>query len=121
MLDQVLWLDALLKLFAGALLILSPKLVAAAFGLPRADNGFYARLLAAVLIGLALAIIVEGAAGRPAGLGPGGAVAVNVCGGLMLATLTVFGRSDMTFRGRTLVWLLLIALALLSIAEFALG
>ena len=119
MLDQILWFDALLKLIAGVLLILSPKVVAAAFGVPRADNGFYARLLGAVLVGIALAIIVEGAAGRPAGLGPGGAAAVNICGGLMLFVLTMFGRSDMNFRGRMLVWLILAALALLTIAEYA--
>ena len=122
MLDQILWFDALLKLVAGLPLALLPQAAIAVFGLPRVQNGFYARLFGAVLVGLALAIIVEGRSGHTqAGLGPGGALSVNVAGGIVLIGQIVFGRSDLTLRGRLLCWGIVAALSALSIAEFALS
>ena len=122
MLDQILWFDALLKLAAGLPLAILPKATVAVFGLPRVQNGFYVRLLGAVLVGLAVAIIAEGRSGHTqAGLGPAGALSVNIAGGIVLIGQIVFGRSDLTFRGRLLCWGILAAMSALAIAEFALS
>ena len=122
MLDQILWFDALLKLAAGLPLAILPQAAIAVFGLPRVQNGFYARLFGAVLVGLALAVIVEGRSGHTqAGLGPGGALAINITGGVFLIGQVVLGRSDMSMRGRLLCWGIVAALSVLSIAEFALS
>lgn len=117
MLDQILWLDALLKLAAGVLLILLPDLVARAAGLPRAQQPFYARLLGATLLGLGLAIVMESR--RRTGLAPSGAFVVNLTGSTVLAAILLFGRIDLAWRGRILAWGLLAVLVLLASVELA--
>ena len=114
MLDQILWLDVLLKLSLGSALVLLPETSLRLAGLPSAGAKLTARLLGAAMTGIALAILVNAALHRTSGLGPGGAFAVNLIGALVLGLVLVSGKTELPFRGRALLWLLLAAMAILA-------
>lgn len=117
MLDQILWLDVVLKLGAGLPLMLLPETSLRLAGLAHAGARLSARLLGAAMTGIALAILVEAALRRPSGLGPGGAFAINLTGTAVLGLVLVAGKTELPFRGRALLWLLLAAMALLAALE----
>jgi hypothetical protein len=73
-----------------------------------------------VLLGIGLALLIERRRrlGRPAGLGVAGAIAINLCGGIVLALWLVFGRLSIPLRGRLTLGLL--ALLLFAISAFEL-
>ena len=86
--QQLLWLETLLKLVPGILLALAPLTTLRLLGLPRPDTGFWPRLCGAMLVGLAGALFLEGTS-RGHGLGLAGTIVINLCGGAVLATLLV--------------------------------
>lgn len=116
--QQLLWLETLLKLLAGMVLLLAPLTALRVLGLPRPETGFWPRLCGVLLVGIAGAAFLEGAALGP-GLGLGGVVIINLCGAALLAILLAFDRGPATLRGRVAVWLTVCALAFLSVLEIA--
>ncbi len=118
MVDQLLWIDALAKFALGALLVLVPGPVAVLLGLPREKRFFYARLLGAVLFGLALALVVEGAEGAGRGLGLKGAFVVNLSAAAVLVMLLMFGVRGLALRGRLMLWGGALFLLLLAVIEW---
>jgi len=118
--QQLLWIETLLKLSGGLVLALAPLTAIKVLGLPRTDSGFWPRLLGAVLIGMAAATYLEGRyAGATRGLGLAGSLLVNVATIGMLTTLLVLGRASTTQRGTAILWLLVAALTLLVVLEIA--
>jgi hypothetical protein len=117
--QQLLWIETLLKLSAGLLLVVAPGTTIRLFGLPQTDASFWPRLLGALLIGLAGALFLEGRLGGSHGLGLAGCILVNLAGVTALSTLLVVEAGPPTLRGRTVVWLVVLLLLLLSILEFA--
>lgn len=116
--QQLLWLETLLKFFPGVMLALAPMTTLRALGLPRPDNGFWPRICGALLIGIAAALFLEGtSAGH--GLGLAGVVIVNLCGIALLATMLVLERGPTSRRGRIAVWLTVCALVIFSVVEIA--
>ena len=84
--SKILLVDALINLILGVLLAAFPRSVVELLGVPHTDVAFYPSILGAVLIGIAVALVVEYAR-RPAGparLGLYGAIAINLCGALFL-------------------------------------
>lgn len=117
--QQLLWLETLLKFFPGLLLTLAPVTTARVLGLPRSDGGFWLRSCGALLLGLAAALFLEGtSAGH--GLGLAGAVVVNLCGIAVLAAALVLERGPSSVRGRVAVWLTVCVLLTLVVFEIAL-
>jgi hypothetical protein len=116
--QQLLWLETLLKFFPGVMLALAPMTTVRAFGLPRPDSGFWPRMCGALLIGVAGALFLEGTA-TGHGLGLAGVVILNICGAALLAAMLVLERGPTSIRGRTAVWLTVCALVALSIVEIA--
>lgn len=116
--QQLLWLETLLKFSAGILLATLPLTTLRLLGLPRPDTGFWPRVCGALLIGIAGALFLEGASAGH-GLGLAGVVIINLCGTALLATLLVLDRGPASFRGRVAVWLTVCALVTLSITEIA--
>lgn len=115
--EQLLWIEACLKLGSGLALVVVPRTLARLLGLPSADQPFWPRLLGALLIGLGIASLLE--VRMQGGLGLAGSVAVNLAGAAMIATLLTLGRAGKTLRGRFLLWLATAALVVLGLVEIA--
>lgn len=116
--QQLLWLETLLKIAPGLLLALAPLTTLRVLGLPRPDTGFWPRLCGALLVGMAGALFLEGTS-RGHGLGLAGCIIINLCGATVLATLLVLDRGPTSTRGRAVVWALVCALVTLSVFEIA--
>jgi len=89
------------------------------FGIPPATQTFYPNILGAVLFGIGLALLIE-CFRKPQGLiglGLGGAVAIILCGGLVLAAWLVFGGLDLPLRGLVFLWALVVVLVGISTLE----
>lgn len=120
MIQQLIWIEALLKGVVGVLLLAAPLLLIRLLGLPRLEHGLWPRLLGAALLGLAGAYLIEGLLdGRARGLGMAGSVAVNLTGAMTLAALPVLSTLPLARRGRIALWASASVLALLGFVEIA--
>jgi hypothetical protein len=115
--QQLLTVEILLKFAAGLVLVLAPLSTIKLLGLPRAETGFWPRLLGALLIGLAGAIYVEGRAPGSQGLGLAGCVIVNFSAVSMLGGMLALEAGPPSARGRAVVWALVVLLVSLSVLE----
>ena len=116
--QQLLWIETLLKLVPGLLLALAPLTTLRILGLPRPDTGFWPRLTGALLVGIAGALFIEGTHSGH-GLGLAGAIIINLSGATVLATLLALDRGPASTRGRAVVWALTCTLVILSVFEIA--
>jgi hypothetical protein len=119
--SSLLLIDAIVNLVLGAALIWFPDWLVRLLGVPHADPAFYAAILGAVLFGIGVALLLELRAGRgpTAGLGLGGAVAINLSGGAVLAAWLIGGGLDLPIRGVVFLWALVFLLVCLSTVELA--
>lgn len=117
--NTLLVLDGLINLCLGVLLVLFPRGFLQTLGLPREETPFYASILGAVLVGIALALFVERASKRTGirGLGLAGAVSINLSGGFVLAWWLVLGDLGLHLWGYVLLWALVFVLVVLSGVE----
>lgn len=115
---RVLFIDALANLLLGVALLLFP-VVAGWFGIPESDTSFYPTILGGVLFGIGLALLWECVRrdGQLVGLGLGGAVAINLCGGLVLMAWLVVGELELPLRGQVILWGLALILVAISLVE----
>jgi hypothetical protein len=115
----ILFLDAIINLMLGILLLPASDVIADFLGVPGVGHGFYASILGAVLIGIGIALLIETFKGeRPrAGLGLYGAVAINLCGGFVLAIWLLFIQLALPLRGQIFLWILVFILIIISIIE----
>lgn len=121
--ESILVIDAVVNLLLGSLLLLLvpfPSL-SRTLGVPEVDVPFYASILGAVLFGIGIALILESRRRRGedqlVGLGLGGAVAINLCGGLVLIGWLIFGDLGLPMRGNVFLWSLAVVLVGLSGVE----
>jgi hypothetical protein len=119
MVQQLLWIETLIKLAAGLTLIIVPRGTARLLGLPPADERFWPRLLGAVLIGIAAGALIEARLGSGRGISLGGCIAINLAGAAMLGGLLIPSRTGLTVRGRWFLWALCGVLVLLALIEIA--
>ena len=115
----LLWVDAAINLLLGILLLAFSRPLIHLVGVPHTDVKFYPTILGAVLFGIGLALVIE-ALKRPhglSGLGLGGAVAINLCGGGVLLLWLISGVLDLPLRGSVFLWTLAIILVGISIIE----
>ena len=117
---RVLLLDGLINLLLGVAL-LSFETVRGWLGIPGSDTAFYPMILGGVLFGIGIALVWECVRrdAQPLGLGLGGAIAINLCGGLVLTGWLVFGDLALPLRGRVILWGLAAMLVLISLVELA--
>ncbi len=117
--SRLLIIDGVINLLLGGVLVLFPRSLVIALGIPTADQAFYPSILGAVLLGIGIALVIEypRRPGRVVGLGLGGAVAINLCGGLVLAGWLVLGRLHLPTHGYALLWGLAILIVGLSVVE----
>ncbi|MCH7639304.1 MAG: hypothetical protein IH855_07570 [Bacteroidetes bacterium] len=115
----LLAIDSSVNLLLGALLVFFPKPLALALGIPVPASAFYPSILGGVLFGVGIALALE--YWRPherlGGLGLGGAIAINLCGGLVLAGWLIGGSMNVPIHGYVLMWALAGFLVIISAVE----
>ena len=116
--NRVLLVDGVINLGLGVALLFFDAL-ASRLGVPASDTSFYPMILGGVLFGIGIALVWECLRGEEqvAGLGLGGAIAINLCGGLVLSAWLVFGDLALPMRGQVFLWCLAAVLVLISLVE----
>ena len=119
--DKLLIFDGLINLILGIVLLIFPSDLITFLGVPAADSTFYPNILGGVLVGIAIALFLEGrnVTGTPGGLGLLGAVVINLCGGAVIGAWLLWGDLDLPLRGSVFLWSLVIVLAGISSIELA--
>ena len=115
----LLKIDAAINLILGILLLTFPLKLVKALGMPMAEPSFYPSILGAVLFGIGLALLIEcyRQSNGPIGLGLVGAIAINLCGGLVLAIWLLSGSLNLPARGQIILWSLVLIFIGLSLIE----
>jgi hypothetical protein len=116
--NRALLIDGLINLGLGVAL-LSFTVVAGWLGIPDAANAFYPTILGAVLFGIGIALLIECGRGdsEVVGLGLGGAIAINLSGGVVLTAWLLFGDLALPLRGKVILWALALCLVVISLVE----
>jgi hypothetical protein len=117
---DILMVDAVINLVLGVLLIFFPPLVVEFLGVPTVDNAFYPSILGGVLFGIGIALCIECVRGEAGlvGLGLGGAISINLCGGVVLGVWLLVGQLSIPLKGRLFLWGLVILLVGISCTEW---
>lgn len=119
--NTLLTIDGLINLILGIVLLIFPSGLVAFLGVPNAQSAFYPNILGGVLVGIAIALFVESWSSdqRAVGLGLVGAVVINLCGGLVLASWLLLGDLELPLRGSIFLWGLVAMLIGISSIELA--
>ena len=117
----LLYIDCIVNLLLGILLLLFPIGIIRVLGLPQTNTNFYPSILGAVLFGIgsALALELAGHAKHIRGLGLGGAILINLFGSLVLIFWLLFGSLTIPLKGQIILWVVGIIVFLIGIAELA--
>jgi hypothetical protein len=119
MVEQLLWLEIILKGSVGVALLVAPRTLSRLLGTAPAASPVWARLLGSVLAGMAVAVVLGIWLKRPDGLGLAGLAAINLTVVVVIAAQLSSGGYGLARRGRALLWLAAAALSLLSLVEIA--
>ena len=116
---ELLTIDGVINVVLGVLLLVFPKSLVELLGAPGAANLFWPNVLGGVLLGIGVALLLERYRPplRSVGLGLGGAIAINLCGGLVVAGWLASGALALPTRGHVLLWALVVLLVGLSSVE----
>lgn len=115
----LLFLNAILYLAVGVLLLLFPFGLVAALGIALPAVTFYASMLGAILLGVGLALLVErsrGTLGFP-GLGINGAILINISCAVTLGLWLFYRSLNLLHIGYILLWGLVAAVTAITLAE----
>jgi hypothetical protein len=114
-----LLIDGIVNLILGILLLLFPFGVAEILGLPQPQSNFYPTILGGVIFGIGIALLLEayGQECRIRGLGIGGAIAINFCGGGILALWLIFEPLNIPLSRMITLWIVAIVVLGLGILE----
>jgi hypothetical protein len=117
----LLAIDAAVNLALGAVLLCFPAGLVGLLGLPQTNTYFYASILGAVILGIGVALCVELAGARKGarGLGLGGAIAINFCGGGALAVWLLFVPLTLPLRGLIVLWTVAVLVVGIGVVELA--
>jgi len=115
----ILTVDAAINLVLGLLLLTFSPQVVRLLGVPPAEQSFYPNILGGVLFGIGIALLIEcfRGSGSLVGLGLGGAIAINLCGGLVLTAWLILGELSIPTGGRVFLWALAVILVVVSSIE----
>ena len=115
---RLLTIDGVFNLLLGVVLVWYPLSVAEALGLPASGRPFFASVLGGVLFGIGVSLLIERLRRRTGiGLGLGGALAINLCGAVVLVAWLLGSSLALTVLGRFLLWTLAALLVGLSLIE----
>ena len=116
---KILLLDAIINLILGILLLVYSENLAKYLGVPSTKDYFYPNILGAIFIGITIALLIEyfRKTDKFTGLGFIGAIAINLCGGFILALWLIFGNLNLPINGQLILWILVIILIGVSVFE----
>ena len=115
----ILLVDSFINLLLGVVLLAYSDPVIQFFGLPETDPRFYPNILGAVLFGIGIALFVEyKRKDHFVGLGLGGAISINMAGGIVLFLWLIAGNLNTPFHGTLILWVL--DVILIGISSFEL-
>ena len=116
---KVLFVDAIINLILGILLLAFSQTIINLLGVPNTDQYFYPNILGGVLFGIGIALLIEcyRKSDSFVGLGLGGAISINMCGGIVLALWLLFGNLVIPIGGKIFLWILVIILIGISSIE----
>jgi hypothetical protein len=115
---QLILIDCIINLFLGAVLMASSDVVVRFFGLPATDQYFYPNILGAVLFGIGIALLIEYKRKNEfLGLGLGGAISINIVGGIVLLIWLIWGNLNIPAHGSIILWTLDFILIAISTFE----
>ena len=117
--NKLLLIDAVINFILGILLLIFTKPLIDFLGVPYSEQHFYPNILGAVLIGIAIALVIEYYRREKAlvGLGLGGAVTINLCGGIVLIIWLLSGKLSIPLKGNIFLWALALILVLINSFE----
>lgn len=125
--EKLLVIDAIVNFTLGLTFILFPQQIVTLLGVETSVLSTVINILKAtiaifggVLTGIGIALLLE-SLHRPkglVGLGLGGAVVINLCGGMVLAGWLIFGNLVIPILMLVLLWILVAILVVLSVMEF---
>ena len=119
----LLTIDAVINFLLGILLLLTipfPEQIPRFLGLPAVGQPFYTSIFGAVLFGIGIALVLENIrknSRQMVGLGLGGAIAINLCGGAILIAWLIFGDLQIPIQGTIFLWLIGLTLIIISFLE----
>ena len=122
--SKLLIIDAIINLALGILLLLSipfPEQITEHLGVPKIQHAFYPSIMGGVFVGIGIALLIENSrkkSGQMIGLGLGGAIVINLCGGIVLMGWLLFGGLDLPNRGVVFLWLIALLLVGISSLEW---
>jgi hypothetical protein len=89
--------------------------------LPETSTFFYPSILGAVIFGIGIALLLEfaGSRARVRGLGLGGAIAINLCGGGALLVWLLAVPLALPLRGKIVLWVVAVLVLAIGVAEVA--
>ena len=119
--QQILWLDVMLKAAVGGVLLVAPLMTCSLAGLERPATPFWPRLVGGLVLGIAgaafVALRLPDARG---GLGAAGLIAINLGTAAAILVPLILGSAAPTRRGQVIVVVNLMVLLVLAFAEIAL-
>jgi hypothetical protein len=117
----LLAIDAIVNLLLGGILLLFPAGLLDLLGLPETNTFFYPSILGAVIFGIGIALLVElvGCGVNIRGLGLGGAIAINLCGGGALLVWLLAVPLALPLRGKIVLWVVAVLVLAIGVAEIA--
>lgn len=117
--EILLTIDGIINFTLGILLLLFPLGIARWMGVPEAVSSFYPTLLGGVILGIGIALFVEryGQKYHIRGLGLGGAIAINLCGALVLLVWLFINPWELPLRGYLILWMIALGVLCLGVIE----
>jgi len=116
--NKLILIDSIISLLLGVVLPAYSMPVIKLFGLPVTEQYFYPNILGAILFGIGIALYIEyRRKGKLVGLGLGGAISINMMGGIVLFVWLAFGDLVLPTRGVVILWILDIVLIGISTLE----
>jgi hypothetical protein len=115
----LLTIDGIINLALGIILLLFPFGMAEVLGIPKSNMDFYPTILGGVIFGIGIALFIEryGSLRNIRGLGLGGAIAINICGAIVLLLWLLTTPLDITVSGYIILWSIAIIVLLVGIVE----
>ena len=117
--EILLSIDGMINVILGILLLLFPLGIDGLLGVPQSNIHFYPTILGGVILGIGIALFIEryGFQSNIRGLGLGGAIAINICGAVVLLIWLIIDPFTLPLRGYIILWVIAIVVLFVGIIE----